>query len=63
MLLFSPHMLPFSPHMLPIASQVFENKYEFLPELIELIEQEGASRFFVNIWSDLGRKRSGNSFS
>jgi hypothetical protein len=32
-----------------IALQVSENKRKFHPELIELIEQEGAARFFINI--------------
>ena len=32
-----------------ITPQALENKRKFLPELIELIEQEDATRFLVNI--------------
>jgi hypothetical protein len=35
--------------LLPLASQAIENKRRFSPELIELIEQEGAARFLVKI--------------
>jgi hypothetical protein len=39
---------------LPIGSQYIENKRGFSPELIELIEQEGAARFLVKIWGEKG---------
>ena len=40
MSVFSPHMSVFSPHMSAIGLQVIEFKYVFIPELIELIEQD-----------------------
>jgi len=54
MLLNGPHMLPERPHMLPISPQDTESKKVISPELIELIEQEGATRFFVKIWGGFG---------
>ena len=43
---FSPDLLPFSPDLLPLTFLSLINKGFQRPELIELIEQEGATRFF-----------------
>jgi hypothetical protein len=53
---FSPHLSPDGPHLSPIASQPAEIKQQMCPELIELIEQEGATRFLVKIWGDFGAR-------
>jgi hypothetical protein len=48
----SPHALDLSPHALDLSLQTTNFiKYQWLTgrELIELIEQEGATRFFVKI--------------
>jgi hypothetical protein len=46
--------MPFSLDSMPIASHPTENAYLFCPELIELIEQEGATRFFGKKWGSFG---------
>ena len=54
---FSPDLLPFSPDLLPFSPDLLLQTHKFVkkqyvtsPELIELIEQEGATHFLVKIW-------------
>ncbi len=49
---YSPHLSLKRPHLSPKMQQYTVFIDVFSPELIELVEQEGAARFLVKIWDD-----------